>query len=82
MVTPSRDGRRAAALAGVLVALFAGATAGGVLLVHAPLYAPVLPFVMTAAVVSTAAIVLRERDAADDREVAASSSPRPVVGNS
>jgi uncharacterized membrane protein YoaK (UPF0700 family) len=57
-------------LAGVLVSLFIGATAGGVLLVHAPLYAPVLPFVMTVAVVATAAIVLRERDAADDRAVA------------
>jgi uncharacterized membrane protein YoaK (UPF0700 family)/lipid-binding SYLF domain-containing protein len=49
-------------LAGVLVALFVGATAGGVLLVHAPLYAPVLPFVITAAVVATAAAVLREPD--------------------
>jgi uncharacterized membrane protein YoaK (UPF0700 family) len=56
-------------LAGVLVSLFIGATAGGVLLVHAPLYAPVLPFVMTVAVVSTAAIVLRERDAADASEL-------------
>jgi uncharacterized membrane protein YoaK (UPF0700 family) len=56
-------------LAGVLVALLVGATAGGVLLVHAPLYAPVLPFVITVAVVATAAIVLRERDAADERAV-------------
>src|SRR5713226_3963324 len=49
-------------LAGVLVSLFVGATAGGLLLVHAHIYAPVLPFVITAAAVATAAIVLRERD--------------------
>jgi uncharacterized membrane protein YoaK (UPF0700 family) len=46
--------------AGVLISLFVGATAGGLLLVRAPLYAPVLPFVITAAAVLTAAIVLRE----------------------
>src|SRR6266436_4769422 len=44
-------------LAGVLVSLFAGATAGGLLLVHAHIYAPVLPFVITVAAVATAAIV-------------------------
>jgi len=48
-------------LIGVLVSLFIGATAGGVLLVHAHLYAPVLPFVITIAAVATAAIGLRER---------------------
>jgi uncharacterized membrane protein YoaK (UPF0700 family) len=47
-------------LAGVLISLFLGATAGGLLLVHAHIYAPVLPFVITVAVVATAAIVLRE----------------------
>jgi uncharacterized membrane protein YoaK (UPF0700 family) len=47
-------------LAGVLVALFAGATAGGLLLVHAHIYPPVLPFVITVATVATAAIVLRD----------------------
>ncbi len=47
-------------LAGVLVSLFIGATAGGLLLVHAHIYAPVLPFVIPIAVVATAAIVLRE----------------------
>ena len=46
---------------GVLVSLFAGATAGGLLLVHAHIYAPVLPFVITVAAVATAAIFLRER---------------------
>jgi len=48
-------------LAGVLVSLFVGATtAGGLLLVHAHIYAPVLPFLITVAAVATAAIVLRE----------------------
>src|SRR5947209_16261734 len=42
-------------LAGVLVSLFVGATAGGLLLVHAHIYAPVLPFVITVAAVATAA---------------------------
>ena len=48
-------------LAGVLVSLFVGATAGGLLLVHAHIYAPVLPFVITVAAVATAATLLRER---------------------
>jgi len=55
-------------LAGVLVSLFSGVTAGGLLAVHGHIYAPVLPFVITVAAVATAAIVLRERDAADERE--------------
>ena len=46
--------------AGVLVSLFIGATAGGLLLVHAHVYAPVLPFVLTVVVVATASIVVRE----------------------
>ena len=49
-------------LTGVLVSLFLGATAGGLLLVHAHMYAPVLPFVITAAVVATATIVLRDHN--------------------
>src|SRR6266852_728569 len=48
-------------LAGVLVSLLVGATAGGLLLVHAHIYAPVLPFVITVAAVATATIFLRER---------------------
>src|SRR6266853_3055868 len=48
-------------LAGVLVSLFVGATAGGLLLVRARIIAPVLPFVITVAAVATAAICLRER---------------------
>lgn len=47
-------------LSGVLVSLFAGATVGGWLLIHAHLYAPVLPFIVSAAVVAIAAIVLRD----------------------
>jgi uncharacterized membrane protein YoaK (UPF0700 family) len=47
-------------LTGVLVSLFVGATAGGLLLVYAHVYAPILPFVITAAVVTTAATILRE----------------------
>jgi uncharacterized membrane protein YoaK (UPF0700 family) len=54
-------------LAGVLVSLFVGATAGGLLLVHAQIYAPVLPFVITTAVVATAAIIFHGRDTADQR---------------
>jgi uncharacterized membrane protein YoaK (UPF0700 family) len=50
-------------LAGVLISLFAGASGGGLLLVHAEIYAPVLPFAITAAAVATAAIVLREPSA-------------------
>jgi uncharacterized membrane protein YoaK (UPF0700 family) len=46
---------------GVLVSLFLGATAGGLLLVHAHIYAPLLPFAITVVTVATAAIVFRER---------------------
>jgi uncharacterized membrane protein YoaK (UPF0700 family) len=44
-------------LAGVLVSLFVGAAAGGLLLVRAHTYAPMFPFVMAVAAVVTAAIV-------------------------
>ena len=47
-------------LTGVLISLFLGATAGGLLLLHAELYAPVLPFLLNAVVVVTSAVVLRE----------------------
>jgi uncharacterized membrane protein YoaK (UPF0700 family) len=52
-------------LTGVLVSLFVGATAGGLLLVHAQIYAPVLPFVITVAVVVTAAISLPSSGASE-----------------
>jgi len=48
-------------LRGVLLSLALGATAGGLLLIHAPIYAPVLPFVITIGVVVTAASVFRYR---------------------
>jgi hypothetical protein len=50
----------------VLFSLFVGASAGGLLLVRAHIYAPVLPFVITVGLVATAAIVLPGHDAADD----------------
>ena len=52
-------------LAGVLVSLFVGVIAGGLLSVHAHIYASVLPFVITSVAVATAAIVFRERDGPD-----------------
>jgi len=51
---------------GVLVSLAIGATAGGLLLIHAPIYAPVLPFVITIGVVATAAKAFRYNDEAYD----------------
>jgi uncharacterized membrane protein YoaK (UPF0700 family) len=47
-------------LRGVLISLVIGATAGSLLLIHAPLYAPVLPLVITALVVAIAAKVFRD----------------------
>jgi uncharacterized membrane protein YoaK (UPF0700 family) len=49
-------------LAGVLLSLFIGATAGSVLLMHARIQAPLLSFVITALVVATAALVFPPRD--------------------
>jgi uncharacterized membrane protein YoaK (UPF0700 family) len=47
-------------LTGVLISLFIGATTGGLLLIHAHIYAPVLPFVINVAAIATAAIVFRD----------------------
>ena len=55
-------------LAGVLVSLLAGVGAGGLLLLHARTYAPVLPLAVTILVVATAAVTLRASDTTDDRE--------------
>jgi uncharacterized membrane protein YoaK (UPF0700 family) len=53
---------------GVLVSLAIGATVGGLLLIHAPIYAPVLPFVITTGVVATAARAFRhDADAHESR---------------
>ncbi len=49
-------------LRGVLVSLFVGATIGAWLLLHAPVYAPVFPFAVTALVVATAAWTFRHGD--------------------
>jgi len=51
---------------GVLIFLFLGALVGGLLLVHAQIYAPVLPFVATFLVVVTAAIAFRNRAAMEN----------------
>jgi uncharacterized membrane protein YoaK (UPF0700 family) len=48
-------------LRGVLVSLVIGAIAGTLLHIHAPVYAPVLPFVITVGVVTIAARVFRDR---------------------
>jgi uncharacterized membrane protein YoaK (UPF0700 family) len=48
-------------LRGVLVSLVIGATAGALLHIHAPVYAPVLPFVISLGVVAIAARAFRDR---------------------
>jgi uncharacterized membrane protein YoaK (UPF0700 family) len=53
---------------GVLVSLAIGATVGGLLLIHAPIYAPVLPFVITIGVVATAAKAFRHDDEAHESQ--------------
>jgi uncharacterized membrane protein YoaK (UPF0700 family) len=47
-------------LRGVLTSLFLGATAGGLLLAHARIYAPALPLIATVIVVAIAALLFRE----------------------
>ena len=54
---------------GVLVSLAIGATVGGLLLIQAPIYAPVLPLIITAVVVATAASVFRYRNEMQDSRV-------------
>jgi uncharacterized membrane protein YoaK (UPF0700 family) len=53
---------------GVLVSLAIGATLGGLLLIRAPIYAPVLPFVITIGVVVTAAKAFRYDDEAHESQ--------------
>ena len=48
-------------LRAVLVSLVIGATAGSLLQIHAPVYAPVLPFLITVGVVAIAARVFLDR---------------------
>jgi uncharacterized membrane protein YoaK (UPF0700 family) len=49
-------------LVGVLASMAIGATAGGLLLIHAPTYAPLLPFVITVVVVVMTVKVFGYRD--------------------
>jgi hypothetical protein len=49
-------------LRSILISLVIGATAGGLLLIHAPIYAPVLPLVITVGVVAIAASTFRYRN--------------------
>jgi uncharacterized membrane protein YoaK (UPF0700 family) len=49
-------------LTGVLVSLVIGATVGGILIIHAPTYAPIFPFLVTAIVVMLAAKAFGYRD--------------------
>lgn len=67
-------------LAGVLVSLFVGATAGALLSVHAHIYAPVLPFVITVGAVATAAFSLGNLDV-EAREVPQAFTERTVPGS-
>jgi uncharacterized membrane protein YoaK (UPF0700 family) len=77
----ARSGSRAAEgarLAGVLGALVAGATAGGLLLLHARTYAPVLPLVTTAMVIASASIALSPK--AGESLTTSRSSRHPLEG--
>jgi uncharacterized membrane protein YoaK (UPF0700 family) len=56
-------------LRSILWSLVIGATAGGLLLIHAPLYAPVLPLVITVGVVAIAASTFRYRNEMQDSRV-------------
>ena len=66
-------------LRSILISLVIGATAGGLLLIHAPIYAPVLPLIITAVVVALAASTFRYRNEMQDSRVrvqsAANASP-------
>jgi uncharacterized membrane protein YoaK (UPF0700 family) len=62
-VTWSESVQESRRLWGVLISLFLGATAGGLLLVHARIYAPVLPLVVTLLTIIIAATAFRNRDA-------------------
>jgi hypothetical protein len=63
---PGSPAAERARMAAVLGALFAGAAAGGLLLVHARAYAPVLPLVATALVIAAASIAPHMRTGTRD----------------
>jgi len=56
-------------LRNILISLVIGATAGGLLLIHAPIYAPMLPLVITVGVVAIAASTFRYRNDLQDSRV-------------
>jgi uncharacterized membrane protein YoaK (UPF0700 family) len=56
-------------LRSILISLVIGATAGGLLLIHAPIYAPLLPLVITVGVVAIAASTFRYRNEMQDSRV-------------
>jgi uncharacterized membrane protein YoaK (UPF0700 family) len=58
--TWSKSAEERRRLRGVLIALFLGALAGGLLLEHARIFAPALPLIATAIVVALAAVFFRE----------------------
>jgi uncharacterized membrane protein YoaK (UPF0700 family) len=70
LASRSRSATERWRLAGVLVSLLAGAIAGGLLLVHARAYAPLLPLVTTSVVIAAAAIVVPPRKAHHGLEAA------------
>src|SRR5208282_1549632 len=58
--TWTRSAEEMRRLRGVLIALFLGATAGGLLLARARIYAPALPLIATIIVVAIAAVFFRK----------------------
>ena len=62
----SESAKERVRLWGVLISLFLGALAGGLLLVHAQILAPFLPFLVTIGAVVAAAIVFRNRAVTKD----------------
>jgi uncharacterized membrane protein YoaK (UPF0700 family) len=68
-------------LFGILVSLFVGATAGALLSVHAHIFAPIIPFVITVAAVATAAFALGDLDAEGSKEARSSAIGDGVSGN-
>ena len=58
--TWTRSAEEMRRLRGVLVSLFLGATAGGLLLAHARIFAPALPLIATAIVAAIAAVFFRK----------------------
>jgi uncharacterized membrane protein YoaK (UPF0700 family) len=70
IVNWSSTGTERRRLTGVLISLFLGATAGGLLLVHAHIYAPLLPFILTVATVVIAQVAMRQTDRIQETKTA------------